>query len=173
MGAGSKTASHGDFMDNRQSLPAGAPETMSSIYSPNQVLAAAFLGGPFAAIYALKQNFDALGVPFASQMVIRWGVAAVVILLSVIPFLPQNFPQIIIPLVYSFTARSISLQFQMTREQIAESTEHDFVPLSRLIMHSLLAMLVFMLVAAVWLGTLDSYGIIDLPEPPQAPSPKP
>lgn len=139
-----------------------------TLYSPNQVLAAAFLGGPLAALYALKRNFDTLGNPAAGALVVRWGMAMVVALLSMLPFLPQDFPQLLLPLAYSFAARAVASASQLSREQIAADPErYQFLPLSQLVLHSLLAMMAFMALTIVWYSLLDSAGIIELPEPPK------
>ena len=135
------------------------------LYSPNQVLATSVLGGPLAAIFALKSNFDALGNQEGANLVIRWGIAFVVAMLCLLPFLPQDFPQMVLPLAYSFAARGICEALQLSREQIAGDERYEFIPTNRLVTHSLSAMLVFLLVTLLWFGTLDHYGIIQLPEP--------
>lgn len=136
------------------------------LYSPNQILAVAFIGGPLATLFALKQNYDALANPVGSQLVVRWGVAFVVALLSVIPFLPQDFPQMVIPLAYSFAARSIAEGSQRSRQQILEDERYAFVPTGRLVGFSLLHLFGFMLLTVLWFGTLDNLGIITLPAAP-------
>lgn len=138
----------------------------TTLYSPNQVLAAAFIGGPLITLYALKQNFDVLGNLTGSQSVVRWGVAAVVLMLSVLPFLPQDFPQMVLPLAYSLVARAVAEKWQLTREQIADDERYDFIPTGRLIGQSLIGLLVFLVLSLLWLGTLDNLGIIDLPDTP-------
>ena len=141
------------------------------LYSPNQILAVAFIGGPIATVLALKHNYDALGNAIGAELVMRWGIAFVVALLSLMPFLPQDFPQMVIPLAYSFAARSIADGSQRSREQIAQDEHLDFIPTGQLVRFSLVHLVLFMILSVAWLLALDHFGIIDLPEPPAAEAP--
>jgi hypothetical protein len=45
----------------------------SPIYSPKQVLAGSFLGGPIALVYFLRTNFKTLGNQSAATQTVIWG----------------------------------------------------------------------------------------------------
>jgi len=135
------------------------------LYSPNQILAAGFLGGPLACLYALKYNYDALANRQGAQAVVRWGVAFLIALASCLPFLQQSFPPFVLPVAYSFAARAIAQTTQRRREQIAGDENLDFIPTGRLIGSSVVCMLVFMLAVLVWLGVLAELGLVQLPDP--------
>lgn len=141
------------------------------LYSPNQILAVAFIGGPVATVLALKHNYDALGNAVGAELVVRWGIAFVIALLSLIPFVPQDFPQMVIPLAYSFAARGIAEGSQRSREQIAEDEGLAFMPTGQLLRFSLIHLVLFMVLSVGWMLALDHFGIIDLPEPPAAAAP--
>src|SRR3984893_1954711 len=53
------------------------------IFSPSQVLAAAFLGGPMAMVYVLWKNFQALENPHGMHQILFWGSVFVIGLLLV------------------------------------------------------------------------------------------
>lgn len=140
------------------------------LYSPNQILAVGLLGGPLAAIHALKHNFDALGNAAGSQLVIRWGIAIVIALLSAAPFLQQDSPsfalQFAVPMGYSLLARLVAEGQQLTREQIADDPRYAFMPTGLLVSRSLLGMLAFMLLSVIWLTLLVNLGVVELPPMP-------
>lgn len=131
------------------------------------------IGGPLATIHALKHNFDTLENTTGTRMVIRWGIAGIVVMLSMLPFVPPDFPQFIMPLAYSFGAKLVASQFQLSREQIAADARYDFMPTGQLLNRCLLGLIAFVLLSVVWLGTLDNLGVIQLPEPPTASLPAP
>ena len=79
-----------------------------AIYSPVQVVTCSFFGGPFAAVFVLKKNFDALGDKAGSLKTIIWGSVFIVLLFLSLPFLPEKFPHYVLPLAYSIAAREIA-----------------------------------------------------------------
>jgi hypothetical protein len=99
---------------------------MKPIYSPRQISAISFLGGPIAAVYFLRHNFLALGNPVAAAHTLWWGIGFNIALIAALPFLPKHAPHIFIPLMYSLVALSIADAKQMKKESIAASTEFCF-----------------------------------------------
>ena len=118
----------------------------SSIYSPKQVFAGAFLGGPFAAVYFLRSNFQTLRQSDAARQTLWWGIAFNVAIAFIIPFLPERFPNYLLPLAYSWAARGIAASKQLTKEAIAASDEFSFASNWRVV-----AIAVLLLVATVTL----------------------
>jgi hypothetical protein len=97
-----------------------------SIYSPKQVLAGSFLGGPVAAIYFLRRNFQALGNPDAARKTFWWGIVFNIAVAAVMPLLPDRFPNYVLPLAYSWAAHGIAASKQLSKEMIASSPEFSF-----------------------------------------------
>lgn len=97
-----------------------------SIYSPKQVSAGSFLGGPIAAVYFLRRNFQALGNPDAARRTLWWGIVFNIAVAAVIPFLPDRFPNYVLPLAYSWAAYGIAASKQLSKETIASSPEFSF-----------------------------------------------
>jgi len=98
----------------------------TKIYSPKQIYISAFLGGPFAMVFVLKKNFDALGSKTGSKKTIIWGVIFNLLLFSLLPFLPEKFPNLILPIAYSVAAMQIAEKYQMSKKAISDSQQYGF-----------------------------------------------
>jgi hypothetical protein len=96
------------------------------IYSPKQVSAGSFFGGPIALVYFLHNNFNTLGNSAAAARTLWWGILFNVTILATVPFLPRHFPQYLIPLAYSLTAEYIANAKQLKKEAIATSAHFCF-----------------------------------------------
>ena len=96
------------------------------IYTPKQVCAGSFLGGPVALVYFLRNNFKKLGNNAAAAQTLLWGFLFNIAILASIPFLPKNFPHYVIPLAYSLAAQGIANAKQMKKESIETSLQFCF-----------------------------------------------
>lgn len=97
--------------------PGSAP-----VYSPRQVAAGAFIGGPVGLIYFLRENFLALGDVDKARKSLIWGVVLIVALLLLLPLLPDKFPSIAFTVGYMAAGQQIASTQQLTREAIDAST---------------------------------------------------
>jgi hypothetical protein len=80
-----------------------------------------------------------------------WGVLFNIVLIAVMPFLPERFPNYVLPLAYSWAARGIAASKQITKETIASSPEFSFQSNWRVVGLSV----VFLLgTLALWLAIL-------------------
>lgn len=95
------------------------------IYSPKQVLLGSFLGGPIAMVYFVRANFLTLGNRSAAAQTMIWGVLFNLLVLASMPF-ARSFPRYLIPLAYSLTASGIAEVKQLTKENIAVSSQFRF-----------------------------------------------
>jgi uncharacterized membrane protein YkvI len=132
---------------------------MNRLFSPNQVGIGSFVGGPFAAVYLLWSNFRALGNASAARATLLWGIVFIVALLAILPFLPEKFPNLLIPVIYTVIARLIAERFQMTKRQIAQSEQFDFQSNWLVAGLSVLCLAIFFLVGVILLLALDALGI--------------
>jgi hypothetical protein len=96
------------------------------LYSPVQVGIAAFCGGPLATVYTIWQNFRAMGNDISARRTLIWGTVIVIALLLVLPFLPDKFPNLAIPLANLAIAQAFVQKFQMTKQAILESEQYGF-----------------------------------------------
>jgi hypothetical protein len=135
---------------------------VQSLYSPNQIGGGSFLGGPFAAVYFIWANFRALGEPSRAAAAMFWGVVFVVVILLTLPFLPEKFPNIIIPAVYSVAARLIAENYQLKKQAIADSDQYDFQSTWKVVGLALAFLAAFFVVALIWLFALDYFHVITL-----------
>lgn len=76
-------------------------------YTGNQILIGTFVGGPLAAIYYLKKNFDAMGRVDYARKTIQYGALIIVIMLALVPFLPTFIPGVAYAIAYAAAAKAI------------------------------------------------------------------
>ena len=73
-----------------------------TLYSPQQIFAASFLGSPIAAAWFIHRNFKTLNTESRGLRALWLGLAATITLLVVAFYLPKHFPNALLPLAYSF-----------------------------------------------------------------------
>jgi hypothetical protein len=130
------------------------------LFTPNQVLACSFFGGPMAMIYALWKNFQVLERPRDMQHILFWGSLFIALLLLFSPFIP-DWAEIAVPVAYSFASRSIAQNHQMTKEAIRDSAEYEFQPISRVVAVSAVFFAAFVLMTFAFVFALISAGVIE------------
>ena len=129
------------------------------VYSPNQAASGAFLGGPIAAVLFLKQNFRALGNPNGESKVRIYGAAFVLLVFGIAPFLPEEFPNMAIPLATVITTRLVVEKYQVSKQAIVESELLAFQSNWRVLGVSLACLVAsFAILFAVIVG-LDASGV--------------
>lgn len=107
----------------------GGPQAVGEaikLYSPRQVAAGAFLGGPIGLVYFLKANFRALGDDRREKQALIYGTIFVIALAFALPLLPDKFPSAPINLVYIVLGHFFAERYQMGKQAIAASNRHDF-----------------------------------------------
>ena len=119
-------------------------QSITPVYSPGQIAFGSFLGGPLAMIYFLMSNFGALGQKVNQFKTIVFGGGAVVLMLYVLPDLPDGVPASVFSVVYALIGMNVAAKMQMTRDHIADSKEHDFQSNWRVIAITLLCFVVFL-----------------------------
>jgi hypothetical protein len=134
----------------------------AKLYTPAQIRAGSFLGGPIAAVYLLRENFRVLDRGPEAQTTVVWGIAFVAGLMALLPFLPKNFPNVVLPLVYSAAAGAIADKWQLRKQAIVESGRYRIQSNWRVVGMSLLWMLAFMLIGMLEIVILVSLGLMHL-----------
>ncbi|MFA3792601.1 hypothetical protein AB6T38_15945 [Aliiglaciecola sp. SL4] len=121
------------------------PATKStSVFSPNQITLGAFIGGPLAAVYFLYKNFSALNQYDNAQKSLYWGLALCFVFIALLPFIPENFPNTVIPIAYCIAARQIAIQHQCSKNQIIENELLNFQSNWRVLIITVTALLLLM-----------------------------
>ncbi len=138
------------------------PSEPREIYSPGQVAAGTFFGGPIASVYFLHANFVGLDKNELANRTALYGCFFVASLLGVLPFLPDWFPNMLIPLLNVFAASHIATTHQMTRAQIGVSDRFTFRSKWRVAWISLGMLMIFVALAVVVLVVMDVFGIVSL-----------
>jgi hypothetical protein len=132
------------------------------IYSPLQVGIGSFLGGPIAAVFVLWKNFAALDKRLAATQTLIWGLVFLLVLLLVLPYLPDKFPNTAIPIAYSIGAVSVAKSFQMSKESIRDSEQYTFQSNWNVFGISIGFLVAFLAIAIGWIMGLDYLGLIRL-----------
>lgn len=78
------------------------------LYSTSQIFVGTFLGSPLAGTWLLVKNLDVLGR--GGEVAKSWGIGigATALLLTLAFFLPENFPNSVLPLAAGFGFRALA-----------------------------------------------------------------
>jgi hypothetical protein len=135
---------------------------ISKLYTPLQIRLGSFLGGPIAAVHFLRENFRVLGKVAEARTALVWGVAFIVGLMVLLPFLPDHFPNYVVPLLYSFAAGSVAEKWQLPKQSIIASGIYGVQSNWRVFGFALLAMIAFLVILLAELFGLNALGLVDL-----------
>jgi hypothetical protein len=97
---------------NPYSPPAAALADVANpgiLYSPRQIYVASFLGSPATAAWFIHRNFVILGDNSRALRTLWLGVAATVVVFVTAYYLPKRFPNVVLPLAYSFALYQYAL----------------------------------------------------------------
>ena len=129
------------------------------LYTPLQIRAGSFLGGPIASVYFLRENFRVLGKVPEAKTTLAWGIPFVICLWALLPFLPTRFPNYVIPLAYSIAAGSIAEKWQLQKQAIVNPGKYQFQSSWRVFGLALLFLLAFLIVGGVEYFCLVALGL--------------
>jgi hypothetical protein len=132
------------------------------MYSPVQVGLCSFVGGPIAAVFVLWKNFQSLGKNSLAKQTLAWGSLLTLLLFSTIPFLPEKFPNIVIPVAYTAFALSINRQHQMSKKDISASETHQVYSGWNVLGISVGFLVATLAVLVLWILLLDYLDIASL-----------
>jgi hypothetical protein len=132
----------------------------TKIYSPNQVLAISFLGGPMAMVYALWKNFRDLEDPHGMRQILIWGSFFIIALMAFAPLMSTAWPDYVLPFAYPLAAWSLAERYQMTKQVIAASESYEFQTVSNVIAVSIIFLLAMMVTAVILYSALATIGLI-------------
>lgn len=91
-------------MDNPYTPPAheSAGQSRNKLYSPGHIAWATFLGAPIAGCVLLALNYRRFGKSTSANLALVTGFIGTGLLLVIAFFLPDNFPNSILPAAYTF-----------------------------------------------------------------------
>ncbi len=130
------------------------------VYSPNQSALGGFLGGVLAPIYFIRENFIALEDDEAvSQTTIYGGLFALIFFL-ITPFIPENFPNMVIPIATVICTRLFIERSQFTKEDIINDERLEFHSNWRVFFVGLISLLVSVVIIFVFVVLFSLAGIM-------------
>jgi hypothetical protein len=130
------------------------------IYSPNQVMAGALLGGPMAMVYLLWKNFQVLENPHGMRQILFWGSIFIMALMLFAPLMATSWPDYVLPFGYSFAAWSLAQTYQMSKQTITASQDYEFQSIWNVIAVSVVFLLAMMATALILYSTMAAVGLI-------------
>jgi hypothetical protein len=95
-----------------------------AMYTPGQVGAGAFLGGPVALLYFVRSNFLALGDEVAARRTLLFGGLFAVAFFGVLMLLPDGVPNATTSVALMLAGYTYAERAQMTRQAIVASPGH-------------------------------------------------
>ena len=131
------------------------------LYTPGQIRAGSFLGGPIVAAYFLRENFRILGRSSEARTTVMWGAALVVGLMALVPFLPTRFPNYLVPILYATAAGSVADKWQLKKQAIIDSGTYQVQSNWRVFGMSILLMLAFLVIMVLEIFGLAALGLTD------------
>jgi hypothetical protein len=82
-------------------------EVAGKFFSVGQITLATFLGMPIAGCLILARNYRVLGKDGAAWQSLGAGIVSTLLLFLIAFFLPENFPNIALPMAYCFGMRQL------------------------------------------------------------------
>lgn len=129
------------------------------VYSPTQAALGAFLGGPFASLYFLKTNFEVLKSEKSKKNTIALGSIIIFSLLLILPFLPDNFPNIVIPLLTVTITKALVEKFQFTKEDIEISEGLKYQSNWGILWTSIICLVLLLIAVTVFILIIEIIGV--------------
>lgn len=136
--------------------------TPAKLYSPAQIAIGTYFGGPLAATYFLKTNFDNLDKMSYAKTTLSVGIVIGCLLIVLSPFIPEKFPSTVIPLVYLFPVIFVVKRFQLSKPEIKESSKYSFQSNWKTLAMTLIWLAVYFIITALVLYSLEVAGIINM-----------
>lgn len=96
------------------------------LHSPTQTFVGTYWGGPLYGIYVVRKNFLEMNKPADAKKTLELGMAFLFLLLFLVPFLPDSFPNLAIPIAYSLAATQLVKRHQLDKDAIMHSKEYTF-----------------------------------------------
>jgi len=146
-------------MSNLEGPNANPTTPVTVVYSPGQGYAAAWLGGPLIGIHILAVNFKALNKQADGKPYVIAAIVFTFLLIFGCPFLPDKFPNYILPLAYSFAFRQVIEKQQFTKEKIRSSPELAFQSNWKVFGFSLISLIVLVCTMILVLFVYSAMGI--------------
>jgi len=132
------------------------------MYSPLQVYIGSFLGGPIFTVFSLRKNFLAMTDHERALKTLVLGAFLCFVFLVLIPFIPESFPNLILPILYSLLGKFLVERFQLNKAEINASSEYRFESNWKVFALGILLLLVFLAITFTFLIALDYSGLITL-----------
>lgn len=134
----------------------------TKLYTPRQVIIGTFLGGPVAATYFIKQNYDAVSDASLSSKTIAIGGIFSLALLLVLPFIPEWVPGVAVYMPYFVFVAIFANKKLLSKDAIINSDEYEPQSSIKTFFFAVLIMAFYMVMIVGYMLGLKAAGIITI-----------
>ncbi len=132
------------------------------LHSPLQVFVGSYWGGPLYAVYSVRKNFIVLGHAEGASKTLAYGSIFIVFLLVLLVFIPGDYPNIVIPIIYCSAGKLLVEKFQLNKAAINESTDFVFESNWKIFGLGFLFLIAFLAMCIVEILVLDYSGLVKI-----------
>jgi len=132
----------------------------STLYTPRQVIIGTFFGGPVAATYFIKQNYDAVFDASLSSRSLTIGGIFSLVLLLVMPFIPEWVPGVVVYMPYFVFVVIFAHKHLISKDTIINSDEYMPQSSIKVLLFAILFMTFYMVLMVGYILGLEAAGII-------------
>ena len=133
--------------------------SVKKVYSPTQAALGSFIGGPIGSFYFIKQNFKILGRENAIKKTTTIGGIVIIVFLLILPFIPENLPNFLIPFFTIIITRLIVEKYQFNKGMIIADETLAFHSNWRVFFIGVIALLITLVLIAFVLVLFAMLGI--------------
>ncbi len=99
---------------------------IKEFFSPKQIYIGTLIGGPLAGIYYLSENFNHIEKANLASVCKLVGAIFTLLIFWIAFRIPDEFPNAIVPIVYSAVAAAIAWQWQVKKEEVEAAESYGF-----------------------------------------------
>lgn len=132
------------------------------LYTPRQVITGTIFGGPIAATYFIKQNYDAVVDTSLSSKTLMVGVIFSLVLLLVLPFIPEWVPGVVVYMPYLIFVGVFANKHLLSKDIIINSDEYMPQSSIKVLLIALLILAFNIVLIGGYMLALQTAGIITI-----------
>ena len=132
------------------------------LLSPTQIAGGSLWGGPIATVYYLRRNYLSLGKDDYAQKTLLYGTIFIIFFMCFLPFIPEEFPNVVLPLIYCLSAQKIAATTQLEKEKIEQSEEYTFESNWKIFGVGILTLVLLFVMAVIVILGFEAAGFVSL-----------
>lgn len=131
-----------------------------TLHTPLQMFVGSYWGGPLYAVYAIRKNFISLGDEKKAADSLKYGAAFILLLLAVMPFIPDSLPNMVIPVIYCVLGKLLVEKYHLKKDAINQSVDFVYESNWKIFGLGLITLTAFFAISMVWIMSLNYSGLL-------------